>query len=78
MEMTYSNDDLDGIRPSTKLIALNWYIDKAVTVIGRRGNTTASFARPRVRDLFTNIPQPESGWIPLGSSTAYATVMLRP
>jgi hypothetical protein len=78
MEMTYINDDLDSIRPSTNLIALNWSIDKAVTVIGRRGTTTAKFARPRVRDLFTNIPQPESGWIPLGSSTAYSTAMLRP
>jgi len=61
MEMTYIKGYLDDIRPSTKLIALNWSIDKAVTVIGRRAITTAKCARPRVRDLFTNIPQPESG-----------------
>jgi hypothetical protein len=64
MEMTYSKGYLDDIRPSTEQIALNWSIDKAATVIGRRGSraiTTAKFARPRVRDLFTNIPQPESG-----------------
>lgn len=37
MEMTYIKGNLDDIRPSTKLIALNRSIDKAVTVIGRRG-----------------------------------------
>jgi hypothetical protein len=72
MEMTYIKDNLDDIRPSTKQIALKWSIDKAVTVIGRKGNTTANFARPRVRDLFTNIPQPEKRWRPLGLKTAYS------
>lgn len=66
MGITYMKDNLDDFRPSTKLIALKWSIDKAVTVIGRKGNTTANFARPGVRDLFTNIPQPEKRWRPLG------------